>query len=638
MSQESAAPRELKGILPPLDRAEKAFNALSGHMLGFGSILVGLLAIPICLDIIFRFFFRISIDGMMEVELMTLVVIAYACICHTVVTRSPLQIDLLYQLLNPRWQIRLDVFAHLLCLAICAVLAWQGWREAASWTQRSAVLRFSESYFLAWIAFGFALTALAFLFQLRHSLREILSEKDYTGLLLALIAALALCILPFLYHMSGLRLSGMVVGGTGFCLLMILLLLRVPIGFAMALMGLLGLVALMRRPSIAFNTIGAIPFNNTAEFTFVALPMFMLMGELTFYSGLSRDLFDCANKWLGRVPGGLAVASVWGCAGFGAVCGDSLACVITMSSVALPAMLQKKYQPSLACGALASGGTMGILIPPSMGFIYYSILTEESIGKLFIAGILPGILLSLIFTLIIILWVKRSPDAAPPSENYPLRDKLVSTFYLLPVAGLFVLVVGGIMAGAFTPGEGGAVGAAGALLYALARRRLSRADLMRALLNTGAMTGRIFLLFAGVYILGAFFSASRLPGLLAESILTAGTNRYLVLALVILLYIFLGAVMNIIPMMMLTLPTIYPTIHGLGFDGVWFGVVTVILMEMGMITPPMGINVFTLSSLAPDIPMGKIFKGVMPFVLGMCLCIILLVLFPEIALILPDML
>lgn len=630
--------RETKGFYSPCFPGEKAFVKFNDWLVVLSSVLVGLLTIPICADVFCRFviaeFIPVSIDGLMELEIFALILFCFASMGYSVLKRATLQVDIVYNSLKPKTQIRLDIFANLIGVTIAAVMAWQAGVSATEEESLTAVLRLPNSVFVGWTSFGLAMVAIACGYMLLHSIREAREQKDTFGIIIAIAAVAVLWALPFLYKSAGLRWSGLVVGAIGFFLLMAMLLMRVTIGLVMAFIGLLGLIALMRRPEIAFHTIGSIPFEHIAEFTFVALPMFVLMGDITFYSGISRDLFECAYKWLGRLPGGLAIASVTGCAGFGAVCGDSLGCVVTMSAVALPSMLEKKYDPALACGALASGGTLGILIPPSVGFIFYSILTEESIGKLFIAGVLPGILLTTIFCVIIAVWAIKNPNVAPRAAKFPLKEKLVSLTLLLPVAGIFALVVGGIMAGAFTPGEGGAVGAMGALIYATARRRITLEQLYHAMRSTAEMSGKIFLLFAGVYILNAFLSTSRLPHLLASLVTESGLNKYWILLGVVILYIILGAVMNIVPMMMLTLPTIYPTITGVGFDGVWFGVVCVILQEMGMITPPIGINVFTLSSLAPDIPMSKMFRGVMPFVLGMLICILILTIFPDIALVL----
>ena len=634
-AQNSAKARSSTGKLPPVDRVEAGFNTYTWWLLNFGALLTGLLAIPICVDIFCRTFLGFAISGLMEVEIMTLVVIAFSCMGYTIVIRAPIQIDILYQSFKGKTQARLDLFAYVLSLAIAGILGYETAKETIHWASVTAVLRLPEKYFFVWTCIGFCSVAVGMLFQVRHSIRELIRNKDYIGMMLAVLAVAALMALPFLYRYSGFKLSGLVIGGVGFALLITLLLIRVPIGLAMALIGLLGLVALKRSPAIAFGAIAPVPFREVASFVFVAMPMFVLMGELTFYSGLSTELFECANKWLGRLPGGLCVATVGGCAGFSAVCGDSLACVVTMSAVALPQMRAKNYDMSLATGALAAGGTLGILIPPSMGFIIYSILTEESVGKLFLAGILPGLLLAGLFMVVVVIQCLRNPALAPKSDIYSLKEKLLSTISLIPVALLFGLVVGGILMGAFTPGEGGAVGAMGAFLYALVRRTISKANLIAACRSTALMCGKLFLIFAGVFIFGLFLASSRLPNLLAQTILALEANRYIVLFVVVMVYIVLGLFMNIIPLMMLTLPSIYPTVMGLGFDGIWFGVITVVLMEMGMITPPVGINVFTLASLAPDIPMSTMFKGVMPFFIAMCVCVIILTLFPQIALYLP---
>jgi len=645
------------GMLPPASRLEKGFNILAKGLLLFGAALIGLLVLPICLDISLRGLFHRPLLGLMEVETLALVVIAFSCMTYTVVTRSTLQIDLLYDAVKVKTKARLDLLSSLLCLCVSALLAYVILDRAPEWATVTMALQIPEKYFFGWTGVIFALLAVAMFFQVMHSVRELAANRDFAGMAAVIFAVLALLALPFLYRYSGLQISGLILGCIGFALLLTLLMLRVPVGMAMALIGILGLMTLLRLPrsvlggmpafsdishfiallELALKSVSSVPFLYTYDFIFVALPMFVLMGELTYHSGLSTDLFDCANKWMGRLPGGLAVATVGGSAGFSAVCGDSLACVATMTTVALPQMRAKNYDTALACGTLAAGGTLGILIPPSLGFIFYSIITEESVGRLFLAGILPGILMTGIFICIVIFQCVRNPSLAPKGEKYSMMERLASTVYLVPVALLFLLVIGGILLGWFTPGEGGAVGAMGALLYALARRRMTWQKLMASMRSTAIMSGKIFLIFAGVYIFGQFLAASRLPALLAETILALEINRYLVLSVVIFMYIIVGTSMNIIPLMMLTLPAIYPTIVGLGFDGIWFGVIAVILMEMGVITPPVGMNVFTLASLAPDIPMKTIFWGTIPFFFGMLLCAIILTIFPQIALFLPNL-
>ena len=654
--ESQSTPRTSKGMRPPAAGLEKAFNTFAEGLLLFGAGLLGLLVIPICLDVVLRGVFGKPIPGMMELQTLALVLIAFSCMVFPSVIRSPIQIDIVYDLLKEKTQARLDFFSNLLGTCVCVLLAYAILER--DWPTVTMVLKLPEKYVFYWTGIVFAFLAIAMFFQLMHSIRELATRKDLVGMAIMVFLALALLSLPFLYRYSGMQLSSFQIGVIGFGVLMLLLFSRFPIGLCMALVGILGLVALLRLPrsalggmpafsdishytailDTALKAASSVPFTQIHNFIFLAIPMFMLMGEIAFRSGLARDMFDCADKWMGRLPGGLAVASIGGSAGFSSICGDSMTCVATMTSVALPQMRERNYDMTLATGVLAGGGVLGILIPPSIGFIFYSIITDESVGKLFLAGLLPGILLTVIFMGIVILQCVRNPSLAPLGEKYSLKEKLASTVGLLPIAGLFILVIGGIMTGWFTPGEGGAIGAMGAFLYAVVRRRLTVEGFFTALRSTALMTGKLFIIFAGVFIFGQLLTMSRLPNMLAEIVLGLEVHRYVVLFAVVIFYIVLGTVMNIIPLMLITLPTIYPTIMALGFDGIWFGVVVVLLMEMGVITPPMGLNVFTLCSMVPDVRMSTVFWGVLPFFFGLLLCTIIIIIFPQIALFLPNLL
>ncbi|MDL2307023.1 TRAP transporter large permease subunit [Desulfovibrio sp. OttesenSCG-928-C06] len=653
-----------KGILPPLSGIEHAFNQFSKIMIYISAILTGLLTLPICIDIIARAF-GAHIPGVIEIQTYSLVPIAFFATGFLTVSRQHIQIDIFFDMFSYKRRSRLILLANLIGFTISAVMTWLTFEAGLETSELSPDLYLPQSYFIWITSFGFATAGIGFFFQILHALDDLIAVKDWFGIIYPLVIVVGLACLPFIYKAAGYKMSGLVIGSIGFVILFSLLLVRVPIAFAMAFIGLLGLICLKRTTWAALSSVGDIPFIEVANFVFVAIPMFMFMGELAFYSGISADLFECANRWLGRLPGGLACATVGGCAGFGAVCGESLPTVITMSAVALPPMRDRNYDVGLATGALAAGGTLGILIPPSIGFIFYSIITEASVGRLFIAGIVPGLLLAAFFIVTIMLQVKRNPSLAPKGDIYTMGEKLASLILLLPMVLIFVLVVGGILAGWFTPGEGGAVGAVGVIIYSLLRIGLGRAlagmfptasgtlgsfiaallrnnmsamAIKNALMATVTMSGKIFMIFAGVYCFGAFLGSSRLPELLAETVATMDVNRYVILGIVVLLYIALGCVMNILPMMLLTLPSIFPTIKELGFDEIWFGVITVMLMEMGLITPPVGMNVFTLASLAPDIPMAKIFRGVMPFFIAMLLAAVTVIIFPQLALWLPDLL
>ncbi len=628
----STTPEKGIGILPPLNKIEHGFNLFVGKLPIISAILLIVISVFITIDVVGRLFFNKPWEGITDLESLFMSVVGFASLAFAIVQRQSIQIDLFFEHFPSKLQRFLNLFSNIMCSGITLVIGYRAILEGMRWSRNTGILDIPEWPVVLVTGVCLILAGIAFFFQVCQSAVSMKKKGEWISVALAVVFAACLAYLPFAYKAAALGFSGLVLGLVGFVILLTLMLLRMPLGWAMSLIGLLGLLAVARRPEAALTTVATIPFTYTASFLMIAFPMFMLMGEMVTLAGLSDDLFNAAKKWLGRLPGGLAVASVGGCAGFGAVCGDSLATVITMTSVALPAMKESGYDMALATGALASGGTLGILIPPSMGFIIYSMITEESVGKLFVAGLLPGLLLAGIFMSIIIFRVKRNPHWAPKCPVFPMKEKLLSLVYLIPVVMLFLVVVIGILYGFFTPAEGGAVGAVLSFLYAVARRRITWPLFKETMYRSAGMFGKMFALFVGLYVLGAFLAASRLPNLLASTVAGMEVNRYLVLVAIIGVYILLGCVMNIMPMMMLTLPSIYPTVQALGFDGIWFGVVCVIVMEMGMITPPVGMNVFTLASLQPEISMATIFRGVLPFFMGMLLCVALVVIFPQIAL------
>ena len=629
---DALTPERGMGILEPMHKFEAGFNRFVTKLPILSAILILIITFCITVDVCGRLFFNKPWRGITELETLFMSAVGFLAMAATVVKRESIQIDLFFDLFPQKFQRGLYLFA---CLFVCATTAVLGWRACLAgleWVRRTTSLEIPEgpSIFLTGICMGLA--SLAFFFQICHILKSMIRKREFLGILIGLAVFVVLCYLPWIYKAGSVRFSALSIGLIGFGILMVLLLLRIPLGWAMGAIGILGMLVIYKRPEIALNAVSTIPFFQTSTFIMIALPLFMLMGEMVTLSGLSDDLFDAAKKWLGRLPGGLAVATVGGCAGFGAVCGDSLTVCITMNSVAFPAMRANGYDQYLGAGALAAGGTLGILIPPSIGFIVYSMITEQSVGKLFVAGIIPGIILAVLFIGIVMVQVIFRPSLAPKIESYPLKDKITSLVKLTPVLILFMVVVFGILWGWFTPAEGGAVGALLALVYAALRRKITWPLFKKAMMNTTMLFGKIFAVFAGVYVLSSFMAASRVPQLLANAVIGLDVSPNMVLAAIILLYIVLGCFMNIIPMMLLTLPPIYPTVAALGFDPIWFGVLCVIVMEMGMITPPVGMNVFVMAGLQPHLSMAGIFKGVMPFFVGMLICLLLVVMFPQLAL------
>jgi C4-dicarboxylate transporter DctM subunit len=429
-------------------------------------------------------------------------------------------------------------------------------------------------------------------------------------------------------------MSPELVGIIGIAVLVVLLIARMWIGLAMAMVGFLGLVYLKGFDS-AFGALGTVPYKYISIYPISAIPLFIFMAIVIANTGISTSLFNTAHKWLGQLRGGLAMASVLACGGLAAIMGDSVAEVVTMSKVAVPEMRKHNYDSQLASGCVAAGGTLGILIPPSLGFILYGILTEQSIGMLFMAGILPGILLTLLFMVTITIITARRPSAGPPGPKTSVKEKIVSLKGTWHMLLLFVLIMGGIYAGIFTPTEAGAVGAFGALVISAASRRLTLKRFFDSLLEATKITVMIMLLIVGAFILMKFLAISKLPFMLAGTISGLQLPTYAIFAGIIILYILLGMFLDVFAAVVLTIPVIYPLVVAMGFDSIWFGVVIVLILEMGLITPPVGLNVYALAGVT-DIPLHTIFRGVLPFVVAMIICVIFLVVFPQIALFIPS--
>ena len=429
-------------------------------------------------------------------------------------------------------------------------------------------------------------------------------------------------------------MNPLILGLLGLVLLLTLLLLRMPIGLSMAVTGFLGFCMLSTFKA-GFSLLGLVTYQTASSYTLTVIPLFILMGQFAGHSRMGADLYQGAYRWIGFLPGGLAMATVAACAGFAAVSGSSLATAATMGMVALPEMKRFGYDDRLATGCVAAGGTLGILIPPSTVMVIYGILTEQPIGTLFVAGILPGLLLSGLFLITIYILTVRNPELGPPGPRFSLRERLGALQSMGGLLGLCILVIGVLYAGWFTPTEAAGIGAFGALLVTLIKRRLNRENLLASLTETTLTTAMIFLILIGANIFGYFLAVSQIPEWVIGRVTSLGMNRYLVLGVVSLVYMVLGCLMEGLAIMVITLPVIYPMMMNLGFDPIWFGVVITLFMEMSLITPPVGMNVFVISGVARDVPMAVIFRGILPFFLAMVVCLVLLILAPQIALFLP---
>jgi len=424
------------------------------------------------------------------------------------------------------------------------------------------------------------------------------------------------------------------VGTIGIVVLIALLFSKMPVAFCMAIVGVVGFGFLVS-PEAALNIIVKDFFTVFSSYNLTVVPLFVFMGQLIFYAGISGRLYDAANAWLGHYRGGLAVATVGACAGFSAICGSTNATAATMATVALPEMKRYQYKDELATGVVAAGGSLGILIPPSVIFIVYGIMTEQSIGKLFLAGIFPGILLSLLFVLTIYCWVSIRPDMAPRIEKQSFGTKIRALSGLIEIIILFVLVMGGLFIGIFTPTEAGAVGAFGALVIPVLRRQLSWNHFLMSLYSSTRTTCMILMIVAGATVFGHFLAVTRIPATLSTWVVGLPLPSWAIMIVIMFFFLLGGCFMDALGMILLTIPIFYPVAIAIGYDPIWFGVVIVLVTELGVITPPVGINVYVVSGIAKNVPLEVIFKGALPFVLALLTYIILMLIFPQIALFLP---
>lgn len=441
-------------------------------------------------------------------------------------------------------------------------------------------------------------------------------------------------------------------GLLGLAALFLLLALRMPVAISMLFVGFVGTVvananklilvgmasdqAWARGWKTAYSNLAGETFEAASNYNLLVIPMFVLMGSLAGVSGMSNDLFTAAYRWMGHMRGGLASATIAACAGFAALSGSSLASAVTMGRVALPEMKRYKYADSLATGSVAAGGTLGFLIPPSGGMIIYAVLTEQSIGRLFMAGIFPGIILTLLFIGAIMIVVRRNPEKGPPGERSSTADRLTALKSAAPILAIVGITIGGMYTGFFTPVEASSAGAFLTFLVAATRKSLNLEAIRTVILQTMNATATVFLIIIGAFVFIPFMSLTELPANLVTILTALPIGDLGILLIIIAAYMVLGMFLESMAMLVLTIPVVIPIALGLGWDLVWFGIIVVIVLEMGMISPPVGINVFIVKSIAPGVPMSQIFSGIWPFWLAMAVMIGLLVMFPQIALFLPQ--
>jgi len=427
------------------------------------------------------------------------------------------------------------------------------------------------------------------------------------------------------------------VGILGACLLFLFLLIGLPIAFSLMLVGFLGTTCLTSM-NAALPMIARTVYESASYYPYTIIPLFIVMGSYAEITGISTDLYDTFDKWLRRLPGGLGMATIASIAGFSAISGSSVASSAAFGKVAYPEMRRFSYSPRLAAGTVAAGATIDFLIPPSLGFVIFGMLTEQSIGKLLISGMIPGLMLAGAFMIILYCWVKFNPNSALRApEGVPWKVKISALKGIWETVVIFLLVIGGIYTGLFTPTEAAGVGATLIFLLAIWKRKLTLGILLDSLLEALRVSVMVLFLVAGANVFSYFLALTTIPMKVSAWIIGLAVSRYVILAIIVLIYLLLGCFLDAISMMILTLPVIFPVVLQLGFDPIWFGVICVLMMGAGLITPPVGLCVNTVASIARDAPLEEVFKGALPFLIAILFITFLITLFPQLALFLPSM-
>ena len=431
-------------------------------------------------------------------------------------------------------------------------------------------------------------------------------------------------------------MSPTTIGIIGTVLLVALFFSRMPVAYCMALIGFVGFSVVVSLEA-GLNLLSRDIYDVFSSYGLTVIPLFILMGQFAFNAGISRKLYDTAYKFIGHTKGGLAMATVCACTAFGAVCGSSPATAATMATVGLPEMKRYKYGDELATGSVASGGSLGMLMPPSVVLIVYGILTEQSIGELFIAGILPAIFITICFIVAIVLFASLYPNQSPKGEKFSLREKIYSLKDMGETMGIFILVMGGLFLGWFTPTEAGGVGAFGVLAVAMIRRQMTWKGFVKSLYETLRTSCMVLFLIAGAVIFGHFLAVTRIPFEVAGWVAGVSLPPWGIVSLIVLVYLIGGCFIDALALIMLTIPIFYPIVLNLGYDPIWFGVIIVLVTQMGVITPPVGINVYVVSGIARDVPLESIFKGSMPFLAALIVGTAILIALPGLVLWLPKL-
>lgn len=625
-----------------ISRLEAVARPLGKLMAALGGISLLVMMLVATLDVLGRNLFGASFQGALEVVSVCLVMTLFGGFAFAELSDSHVRVDILIEKFSPAARRSLAVAVYALYLALVVVLAWQCLKQAEflfSRNSNTGIMAIPLWPFMLAVGVSLVLFCFAIFISLLRHIDEFLREKEkrWVGATLFLLLSGGLLIISLEPDLAPVYLDDSATGIISLIALFSFIFLGLPIGAAMAFASLAGMSHLVSAEA-GLSLLGMVSKTVSSNYSWSVAPLFIFMGILVSACRFSQDIFDTAYKWMGHLKGGLASATIGACAVFAAVVGDSLSGVVTMGSIALPEMKKYRYDMKLSTGCVAVGGSLGILIPPSMGFIVYGLMTEQSIGKLFMAGLAPGIVVTIMLVIMITVRCHLNPTLGPAGEKSSWADRLRFTLRSWHVLSLFLVVLGGIWFGLFTPTEAGAIGVFVSFIIGIALRRFTGKDVLRSLMEAMKLISSIFFIFIYATAFTQYIAVTMLPNLMASGVADLPIGRYGILVVIMFIYLLLGCVMNALPVIILTLPILYPTVLTLGFDPIWFGVIVVILAELGQITPPIGMSVFALRNVVPEVPLFTIFAGTLPFWGVFILLIALLTVFPQLALFLPNLL
>ncbi len=593
-------------------------------------------------DVILRNLFSIVVPGGIEMTGLLMIIVALSTLAVVEIERNHIRVDLLLRLLSEPVRIAVTAGGLLLTLAMMIVTAVRIVDQAGYLRTNdivTGVLRVHEWPFVMAGAVFVILFALALAINLVQDLGTVARQRNMAAyLVLAVSLAVVAAIFYLSFHPEALpfEMSRVWRGGLSILLCFVLIFLGVHVAAAMAVTSLLG-ISLLISAKASLTSLGTTTIDVVSDPTWSVVPLFTWMGLIVVASGFAESLFRAAYRWIGHLPGGLASASTVACAGLSSIVGDTLSGVYSMGSIALPQMRKYNYDMKLATASIACAATIGVMVPPSIAFIVYGMITEVSIGKLFMAGVLPGIVFAMILIGLITFRAWLNPGLAPRGEASTWEERLTSGLETWPILVLMLLVLGGIYSGVVTPNEAGGLGVFGALTIGFVTGRLSLADLWRSMEQTLRLTAGIIVIFMFATAFSRFIAVSGLTQQLADFVIGMELGKYQLICAILAFYVLIGMFMNSLPALVLTVPLFFPIAMNAGFDPIWFGVLVVIMVELGVVTPPIGVNVFAIASIAKDVSMYDVFKGIFPFWIASVILIGLIVLFPQISLFLPSL-